>query len=350
MSCSQCTTTPKLPAGPQVLHLNAAHEYILEKIGSLLVQGGVQPDRHGTYLSATIEDFATIIHMLGSSDSLTELECQNINILPLSPGESLDFGKMGRTKTLEGWYTLHRARDLVWILDNGSLTVHFQPIVDAATQEIYAYECLARGVLADGQLMNPGAMFDAARKTGMLFNLDRQCRESAIKTAAVKNVHKSIFINFQPSSIYNPEFCLRDTVHWTRQLDFDPRSIVFEVVETEKVTNLNHLIHILQYYKEKGFRTALDDVGSGYSSLNLLVSMAPDIIKMDMELVRDIHCSDMKQSVARALIGLAREAGCKILAEGVETRSEWDWLQAQGVDYLQGYYFGKPSAEPLRQL
>lgn len=198
--------------------------------------------------------------------------------------------------------------------------------------------------------MSPFQMFETARKTGMLFNLDRQCRETAIKTSAVKNINKNIFINFQPSSIYNPEFCLRDTVKWANQLEFDPSTIVFEVVETDKVESIEHLINIQNFYKQKGFRTALDDVGSGYSSLNLFASLHPDIIKIDMELVRDVHKSDVKKSVARALIGMAKDAGCRVLAEGIENADECEWFIQAGVDYLQGYYFGRPSAEPVRRI
>ncbi|MBB5021482.1 EAL domain-containing protein (putative c-di-GMP-specific phosphodiesterase class I) [Desulfurispira natronophila] len=339
-----------MPHGPQVLHLSAAHSYILEKVSNMLVCEGLSPDMHETHLAVLVEDFSSTVRLLGSSHELTELECQNIFMLPLPPGTDMSYGLMHQSRTLEGWYTLERASDLIWVLDNGSLTVHFQPIVEAVTMEIYAYECLARGVLSSGQLMSPGAMFDTACKTGMLFNLDRQCRESAIKTAAVKNIHKNIFINFLPSSIYNPEYCLRDTEHWARQLDFNPYSIVFEVVETERVESLEHLKGILGHYKSRGFRTALDDIGSGYASLSLFASLAPDIVKIDMELVRDIHRSEVKQSVARALISMAKDIGTKVLAEGVENCEESDWFRAQGVDYLQGYYFGKPSPEPLRQL
>lgn len=93
MSCSQCTTTPKLPTGPQAQHINAAHRYILKKINSPLHTSGIAPELFDAQLAANTDDFAATIQMLGSSASLTELECQHINILPLAPGEPMDFGK-----------------------------------------------------------------------------------------------------------------------------------------------------------------------------------------------------------------------------------------------------------------
>ncbi|SDE65170.1 EAL domain-containing protein [Desulfuromonas thiophila] len=350
MSCRHCTTTPPWPNGRRTLYISAAHEYILDKIATALFSEGYDCQLAPMQLCCQLEDFAALVTTLAALPDLTETEQRNIHLLPLAPDEALDFGKMAQAKTLETWATLLQARELVWLLDNGSLTVHFQPIVAVADHSIYAYECLARGVLADGSFMAPGPMFTTALKTGLLFNLDRQCRETAIKTAAVKNIYQNIFVNFLPSSIYNPEFCLRDTVHWAQQLEFDPGRIVFEVVETEKVDSLEHLIHILDYYRSKGFRTALDDIGSGFSSLNLFARLQPNIIKLDMELVRDVHRSEIKQSIARALRAMCRDAGCQILAEGIETREEYDWFKALGVDLMQGYYFGKPSAEPRRSL
>lgn len=350
MSCRHCTTTPHWPCGLRTLYISAAHEYMLDKVAAWLTAAGYSYQIAAMQLCCTMEHFEELVAALATDAQLTENERRNIHLLPLRADEMLDFGKMAQAKTLEGWDTLRQARELVWILDNGSLTIHFQPIIAVADHSIYAYECLARGVLADGSYMHPARMFDTANKTGMLFNLDRQCREAAIKTAAVKNINKNIFVNFMPSSIYNPEFCLRDTVHWANQLEFDPASIVFEVVETEKVDSIDHLVHILSYYKEKGFRTALDDVGSGFSSLNLFAHLQPDIIKLDMELVRDVHRSEVKQSVARALLAMSRDAGCKILAEGIESQEEYAWFKALGVDYAQGYYFGRPCAEPRRSL
>lgn len=348
MSCINCTSVPHIPIGEQLVYINAAHDYILERVGEQLEAAGVQATVKPLQISLTTENFRALIEHLGSDPSLTTLERENINILPLIRGEAFDFGKTLSARNLENWFTLLHADSLIRILETGSLKIFFQPIIDIATMDVYGYECLSRGVLPDGALMPPQQMFETARKTGLLFNLDRQCRETCLRAAAKHQLKGHIFINFLPSAIYNPEFCLRDTVRWAQELNFDAKRIIFEVVETERVEDTEHLKKILAFYKQSGFRTALDDMGSGYASLNLFASLHPDILKIDMDLVRDIERVEVKQAVARALTQIGHHAGTKVLAEGVETEAEFAWLKQLGVDYVQGYYFGKPSEQPLR--
>ena len=121
-------------------------------------------------------------------------------------------------------------------------------------------------------------------------------------------------------------------------------------MESESVKDKTHLLKILDFYKKEGFSIALDDVGEGYSSLNMLVNIHPDIIKVDRNIITNIDTDKLKQSTYRALFNLARENGIAVLAEGVETKEELAMIESIGVDYLQGYYFGKPNAEPLRKI
>lgn len=350
MSCPICTSTPAIPEGRQNVFCNTSHPYILNKISEIIVRNGFQVEVEKSFLCIQADDFPSLIQAMAGNDSLSNIEKRNIYILPLALEEQLNFGYFTAARTLESWSIMMHAQDLIWILKNGAITIQFQPIIHLESRQIYAYECLARGVLQDGSIMPPGIMFDAASKTGMLYNLDRQCREKAIKTAAQHEISKNIFINFLPSSIYNPEFCLRDTVSWARQLNFDPAKIVFEVVESDRIDDLQHLKNILSYYKDRGFRTALDDVGSGYSSLNLLTSINPDIIKIDMKIVRGIESDITKQAIARALVNIAKDSSCQILAEGIETVSELEWFKKAGVDMAQGYFFGRPAPKPLEYL
>lgn len=95
---------------------------------------------------------------------------------------------------------------------------------------------------------------------------------------------------------------------------------------------------------------ALDDVGEGYSSLNMLIELKPDIIKIDRNIVSDIDTNDLKKSVYKALFNLAKEHNITVLAEGIETADELDTIKEIGVDLVQGYYFAKPSSEPIRKV
>jgi EAL domain-containing protein (putative c-di-GMP-specific phosphodiesterase class I) len=253
-------------------------------------------------------------------------------------------------KPLQRYLSLLEDQEFFDILNSESITSHFQPIIDMRTNTIYGYEALARGVRADGSLMYPDELFAKSKRNDLNFKLDKLCRESALKTAATKKVHQKVFINFIPTAIYDPEFCLASTQKWANQLEFDPSQIIFEVVETELVKDQKHLKSILEYYREKGYKIALDDVGEGYSSLNMLIELQPDIIKVDRNIIEGIDKNELKQSVYRALYNMAREHGIEVLAEGVETAYELEMIQSIGVDYVQGYYFAKPSAEPVRKI
>ena len=175
----------------------------------------------------------------------------------------LTFLSILSAKPMQRYINLFDDQDFFDIVNNESLTAHFQPIVDMKDNHIYGYETLARGVKEDGSLMYPDILFQKSKRNDMNFKLDRLCRESALKTAATKKVNQKVFINFIPTSIYDPEFCLQSTVKWANQLEFDPSQIVFEVVETELVKEQGHLKSILEYYRSKGFKIALDDVGEG---------------------------------------------------------------------------------------
>lgn len=218
------------------------------------------------------------------------------------------------------------------------------------TNTIYGYEALVRGVKEDGELMYPDELFSKSKRNDLTFKLDKLCRESALKTAATKKIKQKVFINFISTAIYDPAFCLASTQKWVNQLDFDPSQIVFEVVETEWVKDQKHLKSILEFYRAKGYKIALDDLGEGYSSLNMLIELQPDIIKVDRNIIDGIDTNELKQSVYRALYNIAREHNIEVLAEGVETAAELEMVKSIGVDYVQGYYYAKPSAEPITKI
>ena len=193
-------------------------------------------------------------------------------------------------------------------------------------------------------------MFDLAGESELNFNLGRQARETAIISTAREKINEKLFINFLPTVIYNPHVCLRTTINLIDKYHFKANNITFEVVETEEIKDTDHLKNILDFYREKSFRIALDDLGNGYSSLNNLYKLTPDYIKIDLEIIRDIHKSHLKQAIFEALVAMAKTTNIKVLAEGVETKDELDFVTAKGADFVQGYYFAKPTEKPLRSL
>jgi EAL domain-containing protein (putative c-di-GMP-specific phosphodiesterase class I) len=271
--------------------------------------------------------------------------------------EFLDFGKdhMKLEKLSfrigkQEWISLTELDEILntqWIDEvilTGIITCHYQPIVNAQG-EIYAYEILSRFMREDGSLIYPNEVFTAARSRGRLYALDRLCRMTAVRYAA--KINKKAFINFIPTSIYSPEFCLQSTVQLAGQLGVDPSQFVFEVVETEKVDDVSHLKRILAYYKEKGFHYALDDVGEGFSTIELLSDLRPQYMKLDMKYVQGVAADMQKQQVAHLFLEKAITIGSIPLAEGVEREEDFEWLKQQGYQLFQGYLFGRPSPDPL---
>lgn len=223
------------------------------------------------------------------------------------------------------------------------VTCHYQLIL-TADGEVYAYEMLARFYNEDGETIFPGEIFGAAKERGRLYALDLVCRMTAVRHS-VNLKGKLAFINFIPTSIYNPEFGLRSTTALAEQLEVDPRQLVFEVVETEQVEDVAHLKTILEYYRKKGFQYALDDVGEGFSTKEMLKDIKPNYMKLDMKYVQGVSGDEEKKRVAKRFLAQAKRDRAVPLAEGIEEPEDFEWLKREGYQLFQGYMFGKPSAE-----
>ncbi len=169
----------------------------------------------------------------------------------------------------------------------------------------------------------------------------------AIRRAAEYGIESNIFINFNPTSIYDPTYCLQSMMDAFKDTDLHPEQVVFEITEGQRVKDVRHLLNIVDFYRDSGFRIALDDLGAGYSSLNLLSKLKPGFVKLDIELVRDVGTDPYKSQVAAKILELAEGLDVAVVAEGVESGEEWHWLKKHGADYLQGYLFARPASRPL---
>jgi EAL domain-containing protein (putative c-di-GMP-specific phosphodiesterase class I) len=222
------------------------------------------------------------------------------------------------------------------------ITFAFQPIVDLRNGRIESYEALVRG--PQGQ---SAASILAGVDESSQYRFDQTCRVTAITLAARLGMKTNLNLNFLPNAVYRPEVCIQTTLAAARAVDFPIDRIVFEVIESERVDDPNHLRNILSEYKRLGFTTAIDDFGAGYAGLGFLADFQPDIIKLDMKLIRDVDHDAPRQAIVRAIIGLCRELNIRTVAEGVETFAEYVWLAEAGADLFQGYLFAKPGVEAL---
>ncbi|WP_417763579.1 EAL domain-containing protein [Shewanella sp.] len=223
-----------------------------------------------------------------------------------------------------------------------AISMAFQPIIDAKTLEVFGYEALVRGINGEGAGQILSQVSD-----DQLYRFDQQCRVTAIEWASKLKLDKMLSINFMPNAVYQADRCIRTTLKTAERCQFPVKLIMFEFTENERITDSSHLKSIINCYKELGFRTAIDDFGSGYSGLELLADLQTDIIKLDMTLIKDIDQSPARQIIVRHTIAMLHELSCSVLAEGIETAAEVQWLQAAGVDLMQGYLFAKPGFEQL---
>ncbi|MEZ0315322.1 MAG: EAL domain-containing protein, partial [Methylophilaceae bacterium] len=175
------------------------------------------------------------------------------------------------------------------------------------------------------------------------YKFDQACRVKAVKTAAELKLQGFLSINFMPNAVYRPELCISTTLAAAKKYNFPAINIIFEFTETEQIKDTKHLLNIVTEYNKLGFKTAIDDFGAGYAGLNLLAQFQPDIVKIDMELLRNIDSSKSRQAIVKALTTMCAELGVTVLAEGVETKAERDFLLGLDINLFQGYLFCKPA-------
>lgn len=217
----------------------------------------------------------------------------------------------------------------------------FQPIVNADRREVVSYEALVRGP-------NGEPATDVLSQVGEnLYGFDQACRIKAIRMASELKLTKQLNINLLPFGSYQTGMNIRATLRASENFGFPVQNIVFEVTESEMLTDQRRLIDIIKMYQEFGFQTAIDDFGTGYSGLKLLVEYQPNYVKLDRHLIADIQTNDVKQAVVLGIGFICKKLGVGLMAEGVEKFEEFSWLRAIGVNLFQGYYFASPAFESL---
>lgn len=277
---------------------------------------------------------------------LSPIEAAEVRIAPIGelPADSLGLASAAiQARPLSA--LLAESRD-AWLTDalrEGRLTSHFQPIVDVVAGEVFAHEGLLRVRGRDGSTIGAAQALEAGRRLDILHVLDQLGRAAAIESAHRLGMTSKLFINFFPTVVYDPIHCLRSTRQAMKSTGLRPDQIVFEVVESEQIADRSYLLEILSRYRAEGFGVALDDLGSGYSSLNLLAALHPDYVKLDIELVREADRDPLRAGLVRAITDAARDAVIAVIAEGVERRETAELLAGLGIRLMQGYFFGRPT-------
>jgi len=228
------------------------------------------------------------------------------------------------------------------IISSCRLNVHYQPILSFRTGEIFGWEALARGP-EDGPFHNPAVLFHFAEEFSSIFALEQLCRETAIKRFGPHSPDQKLFINIHPRTLVDPYFRSGKTLDFIREAGYLPEHLVLEITERHSVRDFGLFHKTLEHYKKQGFLVAIDDVGVGHSGLWSVAEIRPDFIKMDMSLVRGIDTNPVKRALMEAFVSFADKIDCRVIAEGIETRTEMSCLISIGVHYGQGYYLAKPN-------
>jgi len=225
------------------------------------------------------------------------------------------------------------------------IAMAFQPIVSVAERRVFAYEALVRGADGSGAASVLERLDDSNR-----YSFDQLCRVTAIEQAAALDLARAgalLSINFLPNAVYRPEVCIGTTLATAKRVGFPTSNIIFEFTESEQTADTAHVQSIIRAYDEMGFMTAIDDFGAGFSGLNLLADFQPDIIKLDMGLVRNLDHDRIRRTIVGSIVGAAQELGITVVAEGVETVGEYAALCDVGIDLMQGYLFARPALNAL---
>ena len=237
-------------------------------------------------------------------------------------------------------------RWFVKLLASDSVSVVFQPLISVATSGCVACECLVRGE-QDGQEVGAESMLSNARILGLSHELDHAAWRAAFRQGhdLVKG-GQSLFLNLTPSSASNAAFHIEKTKAMCREMGIEISQLVFEVTEAEKVNDFDQVKRVMEEYRNEGAKIALDDLGSGYSSILRLADLRPDYVKLDQRLVHEAHADHLRSVLLKAVTDAAHKLNIGVVAEGVETEDDLRFCVEIGVDLLQGHFLGRPEKIP----
>lgn len=244
--------------------------------------------------------------------------------------------------------------DMKYALAEGQFKVYFQPKYDLMTEKIIGAEALVRWQHPEIGLISPGKFIPIFEENGFITELDvyvwEECCRFMHKRKQIGLSVVPVSINVSRVDIYN-ENIVKILCNLVKKYDLEPELLHLEITESVYINDSGKINVVLNQVKEKGFIIEIDDFGSGYSSLSILSEIPMDIIKMDMKFFQSEKNTKVKQKIIYSVIKLAKWMNLFVIAEGVETKEQLDYLRKMKCHFAQGFYFAKPmSAEEFEQL
>ncbi len=227
------------------------------------------------------------------------------------------------------------------IIDKRSILTYFQPQVSLKRKAVIGLEALSRGFdPQSGELIPPTLLFGQTRDPASRLALDRVCRTKAVEAfASLHHRDKSVMLsmNIDASCINEETRGSNHLLKLVKRCGISPNNVIIEIIES-RCEDSDALMDFVNFYRKKNFLIALDDVGAGFSNLDRIPLVKPDVIKLDRALITDVNKHFHKLEVVRSFTQLSNRLGCLVLAEGVETSDEAMCLLSNGVDVFQGFF------------
>lgn len=234
--------------------------------------------------------------------------------------------------------------EILELISKRDINIVFQPIISLRSGDIYGYEALSRGT-KNTPFENPELLFKKAYEYNLVWELEYLCRSKALEKFSNIETDAKLFLNVNPNIMHDVKFKKGFTKEYLEVFNIDASKIVFEITEREAIYNVSDFINTVENYKVQDYSIAIDDVGSGYSGLNLISEVYPHFIKLDMKLIRHVDKDFIKQALVKSMCEYANLTNTYLIAEGIETEEELSKLIEMGVHYGQGYFIKYPSAD-----
>lgn len=238
-----------------------------------------------------------------------------------------------------------RRRQFTELLVHKNIHMVYQPIVHMESGQIIGYEALCRGP-ENSFFSSPLNLFGYAEKTNQLFALEKMVREKALAGLRGELAGHRLFLNISPKAVHDPSFRADELREYLDQMGVAPERVVFEITERTSIEDFWAFRRSLEYYRQHGFKVAVDDAGSGYSSLQAIAELQPDYIKIDHSLIRDIDKNPTKRILVETFLVFGEKTGCRMIAEGIETGDEMVCLKRMGISLGQGFFLARPAFPP----
>ncbi len=231
------------------------------------------------------------------------------------------------------------------IIAQRKLSALFQPVIDLQSGEVIGFEGLIRGP-ADSTLHSPVNLFGAALQQNLSLEVEMLARQIVLESFSRQKLPGNLFLNISPETMSLPSFKNGRTLEFMSSLGIDPARVVMEITENQPTYDFEEMRSALFHYRQMGFKTAIDDLGEGFSSLRLWSELRPEYIKIDMHFIQGVDHDPVKLQFLKSIQQIAGSCGTRVIAEGIETEGELRVVKDIGIALGQGYFIAHPSPTP----